>query len=71
MKEQVDSNRRQLLQTVAAIFDDPAVADEFALTTGILQQPVDGLMATNNGATSSFARLLTPTWSIAMDTGYR
>ena len=51
-------------------FDDPAVADEFALTTGTLQQPVDGLMATNNGATLSFARLLTPTWSIGMDTGY-
>ncbi|OYU20851.1 MAG: hypothetical protein CFE42_22020 [Ralstonia sp. PBBBR1] len=51
-------------------FDDPAVADELSLTTGLVQQPVDSTTVTNRGATVSFARLLTPTVSIGFDSGF-
>ena len=51
-------------------FDDPAVADEFSISTGVAENAVDGLYATNNASTLSVVRLLTPTISIGIDTGY-
>lgn len=51
-------------------FDDPAVADEFSVTAGVVQRPIDGAIVTDRGATMSFARLLTPTVSIGVDSGF-
>jgi hypothetical protein len=52
-------------------FDDPAVADEFSITTGTAKQPMDdGSYANANNTTISFARLLTDNVSAGFDTGY-
>jgi len=52
-------------------FDDPAVADEFVITTGTAKQRMDdGSYANANNTTISFARLLTDNVSVGFDTGY-
>ncbi len=51
-------------------FDDPAVADEFSIVSGVVEHPTDGSSVTDQGATISFARLLTPTVSIGVDSGF-
>ena len=50
-------------------FDDPAVADEFAITPGFVRQSTNGNAVTDQNATVSFARLLTSDISIGFDSG--
>ncbi len=50
-------------------FDDPAVADEFSITSGTQQQPLGAQDVRDDATTISFARLLTPKISIGFDTG--
>ncbi len=50
-------------------FDDPAVADEFSLTTGTTQHPFNESNVKDHTTTIAFARLLTPEISIGFDSG--
>jgi len=51
-------------------FDDPAVADEFAVTPGFVRQSASGNVVTDQNVTVSFARLLTSDFAIGFDSGF-
>src|SRR5262245_60130943 len=52
-------------------FDDPAVMDELALSLFSRKQPAaDGSSVIDNAASWSFQRLLTPTVSFGVDSGF-
>ena len=51
-------------------FDDPAVADEFSVTSSVTRYPLDGANVSDRSAAVAFARLLTPTVSIGVDSGF-
>ena len=50
-------------------FDDPAVSDDFAITTSMNGRLFEGLDVTDRSVNLAFARLLTPTLSLGMDAG--